>query len=83
MAGVKATELSPDLQKELGVEPPPNEVPEKFRVLGKLLTAIAGATTRDALWALGKASEQVRSVRNVAYNRNYRAHKRRHSDQEE
>ena len=54
-------ELLPETRAKLGLDK--NKVPAKVVVLGKLLQAIEGLTTRDACWALRIAHTYVRGYR--------------------
>ena len=60
---IQANELRPETRAKLKLDK--GRVPEKVVVLGKLLQAIEGLTTRDALWALRTAHAYVRGYRKV------------------
>lgn len=58
---IQATELLPETRQKLGLDK--GKVPSRVIVLGKLLQAIEGLTTRDALWALRTAHSYARGYR--------------------
>lgn len=58
---IRDNELNPDTRKKLGLDK--GKVPDRVVVLGRLLQAIDGLTTRDALWALRTAHSYVRGYR--------------------
>ena len=60
---IHADELTAETRAKLKLEK--GKVPLKVVALGKLLQAIEGLTTRDALWALRTAHSHVRGYRKV------------------
>jgi len=54
-------ELSPETRVKLKLDK--GKVPGRVVVLGKLLHAIEGLTTRDALWAMRTAHSYIRGYR--------------------
>lgn len=63
--GVNINELPKETVKKLGLGKlaEGGKVPPRTVVLGKILQAIEGLTTRDALWALRTAATYVTGVR--------------------
>lgn len=59
--GIPVDELHPETRSKLGLDK--NLVPQRVVVLGKLLQAIEGLTTRDALWSLRTAHSYARGYR--------------------
>ncbi len=58
---IHENELTPETRAKLKLEK--GKVPAKVVVLGRLLQAIEGLTTRDALWALRTAHSYVLGYR--------------------
>ena len=59
MAGsIRAEDLLPETRRKLKLAK--GLVPQKVVVLGKLLQAVDGLTTRDALWSLRTAHSYIR-----------------------
>ena len=58
---IHENDLTPETKKKLSLEK--GKVQAKVVVLGKLLQAIEGLTTRDALWALRTAHSFARGYR--------------------
>jgi len=56
-------DLTPETRSRLKLEK--GKVPQKVVALGKILQALEGLTTRDALWALRTAHSHVRGYRKV------------------
>lgn len=59
--GIPVDDLHPETRQKLGIDK--NQVPQRVVVLGKLLQAIEGLTTRDALWSLRTAHSYARGYR--------------------
>ena len=58
---LRENDLLPETRAKLNLDK--GKVPAKVVVLGKLLQAIEGLTTRDALWALRTAHSFARGYR--------------------
>lgn len=58
---IHANDLMPETRAKLKLDK--GVVPAKVVILGKLLQAIDGLTTRDALWALRTVHSYVRGYR--------------------
>lgn len=58
---IHENELSPETRAKLKLDK--GKVPAKVVVLGRLLVAIDGLTTRDALWAMRTAHSYIRGYR--------------------
>lgn len=58
---ISADDLTPEVRKKLGLER--KFVTQKLVVLGKVLSCLEGLTTRDALWVIHQAGDQVRGYR--------------------
>ena len=63
---IHAEDLTPDTRSKLKIDK--GKVPQRVVVLGRLLEAIEGMTTRDALWALRTAHSYVRGYRKPKTN---------------
>lgn len=61
IGAIPVEDLSPATRAKLKLEK--GKVPVKVVVLGKLLQAVEGLTTRDALWALRTAHSYIRGYR--------------------
>ena len=60
-AKIPVGELNPETLAKLGLEK--KQVALKLVILGKVLVALEGLTTRDALWVLKQAADHVRGYR--------------------